>query len=127
MRRVLISIAVSVSIVGIMISYLIYYFFFSLCHLPEGELVEQINSANKSYTINMYQVNGGATTSYSIRGELVDHIKGSKKNIYWGYRENQTRVKWLDDYTVTINDRKLDVRKDTYDWRRNKDINSLQR
>jgi major membrane immunogen (membrane-anchored lipoprotein) len=73
----------------------------------------------------MYQVNGGATTSYSIRGELVDHVKGSMKNIYWGYRENQTHVKWLDDYTVTINDRKLDVRKDTYDWRRKKDINSL--
>ncbi|MEF3310120.1 DUF5412 domain-containing protein [Paenibacillus sp. GYB004] len=120
MRKVLIGIAVLLSIISIITGYLIYSFFFSLSHLPEGELVKQIDSANKSYTINMYLVNGGATTGYSIRGELVDNKKGSKKNMYWGYREEQTNVTWLDDHTVTINGHKLDVRTDTYDWRRKK-------
>lgn len=38
--------------------------------LPKGNLISEVKSPNGTYTINAYLTNGGATTSYAIRGEL---------------------------------------------------------
>ena len=40
------------------------------------------------------------------------------KNIYWNYKEETAIVKWLDDHTVDINGHEIDVRVQTFDWRR---------
>jgi hypothetical protein len=106
-------------VVGVIV-YLVYTFFYSLGHLPEGEFLDQISSPNQTYTINFYRVNGGATVAYSIRGELVHNKTKKKENIYWEYRSDQVKASWVDEHTVVINGHTLDVRKDTYDWRREK-------
>ncbi|GIM46373.1 hypothetical protein DNHGIG_19220 [Collibacillus ludicampi] len=86
--------------------------------MPEGEFFKQAISPNKTYTINFYKINGGATTDFSIRGELLNNKTQEKKNIYWEYGTDHVKASWIDDHTVVINSHKLDVRKDTYDWRR---------
>ena len=86
--------------------------------LPEGEFLSAHTSPDKCYTVNIYLCNGGATTSYCIRGELVDNATGITQNIYWCDDEWEATVKWTDYDTVTINGRTLDVPDDTYDFRR---------
>lgn len=103
----------------IIIIYLIYHFMFSMSNLPEGEYLSGFESPDKTYTIEIYRSDGGATTSYAIRGELVNNRTDKRKNIYWEYKVNNVSVEWKDNYTVEINGIELDVRKDTYDWRKN--------
>ncbi|WP_445489825.1 DUF5412 family protein [Niallia sp. 03133] len=62
--------------------------------------------------------NGGATTSYAVRGEL-NFNNDKPKNIYWQYRVETASIKWLDNDTVIVNNVELDVPNDTYDYRRN--------
>ncbi|HDR7794974.1 TPA: DUF5412 domain-containing protein [Bacillus luti] len=97
-----------------------YWKFFSLSGLSGGEKLESIHSPDKTYTLHIYRHNGGATTNYAIRGELVENNKKvmNTKNIYWNYREETAAVKWLDDHTVVINKHKLNVKTDTYDFRK---------
>lgn len=91
----------------------------SLNHLPKGELLTETVSPNGDYSLNIYLINGGATVSYAVKGEVVYRKKKDKrKNIYWQYREETADVIWIDQYTVSINGVQLDVRKDVYDYRR---------
>ncbi|WP_237979777.1 DUF5412 family protein [Bacillus thuringiensis] len=98
-----------------------YWKFFTLSGLSGGEKIQSIHSPDKTYTLHIYRHNGGATTSYAIRGELVANHKKSMttKNIYWNYREETATVKWLNDHTVMINKHTLNVETDTYDFRKN--------
>ena len=41
-----------------------------------------------------------------------------ERNIYWQYRIEDAAAEWESDYIVVINNIRLDVRKDTYDYRR---------
>lgn len=61
--------------------------------------------------------NGGATTSYAIRGEAV--TDRGVKNIYWQYDETRADVRWLSDEVVSINGVVLNIYEDVYDYRRN--------
>ncbi|MGG0509425.1 DUF5412 domain-containing protein [Priestia megaterium] len=99
-------------------AYLIYHFFFSMNNLPEGELIKKETSPNNTYTVELYRANGGATTSYTLRGEVINNKNKESKNIYWGYDEDKATVSWKNDRTVTINGHTLDVEKDKYDFRR---------
>nr|WP_246362822.1 DUF5412 domain-containing protein [Paenibacillus alba] len=108
----------TICVIVLLIGYSIYYFFFSLGHLPRGELVKILESPEKSYTVNLYLVNGGATTDFAIRGELVNNRSASSKNIYWAYQESSSELSWVNDHTVIINGHELNVKKDKYDWRR---------
>ncbi len=105
----------------ILLTVLGYWKFFSLSGLSGGEKIQSIHSPDKTYTLHIYKHNGGATTSYAIRGELVANNKKfmNKKNIYWNYREDTATVKWLDNHTVMINTHKLNIETDTYDFRKN--------
>lgn len=105
-------------IILIGISYTIYYFFFSMNNLPEGELLKTIESPNETYSLEIYRTDGGATTSFSIRGALVENQTKNSKNIYWNYKAENTSVSWKNEHTVVINGTVLDVRKDKYDWRK---------
>lgn len=107
------------SIVSIGICLLIYWLFFDINRIPKGELIDQFDSPSGEYSIRVYLINGGATTSFAIRGELIYNQENKKsKNIYWNYKEETAIVKWLDDHTVDINGHELDVRVQTFDWRR---------
>lgn len=91
---------------------------YSMDTLPDGEYLSAHLSPDECYTVNMYLCNGGATTDFSIRGELVDNATGAVQNIYWSYHERIAVVEWIDNDTVTINGRTLNVPDDTYDFRR---------
>lgn len=86
-------------------------------NLPKGEFVAAYDSPSSNYTINIYLCNGGATTDFAIRGELIDNLNEKKKNIYWGYHEDEADVNWLDEENVVINGRTLNVLHDVYDFR----------
>ena len=103
----------------IVVLLIIYYFFFSTANLPTGKLMGEVISPTGEYTVKTYLTNGGATTAYAVRGEVVKHKKwDKKKNIYWQYKEEQTEIRWVDEHTVSLNGVELDVRKDVYDWRK---------
>lgn len=97
----------------------VYYFFYDMGRLPQGELIEEVVSPNGDYTMKAYLCNGGATVSYAVRGELNYNQKNKKaKNIYWDYRIEDADIEWTDEDTVVINGHSIDVLKETYDWRR---------
>ena len=78
-----------------------------------------MQSPGGKYTLKSYRTDGGATTSYAIRGELKFNTENKKpKNIYWEYRTENATVEWLDDDTVIINRVQLDVPDEKYDFRR---------
>lgn len=106
-------------IVGIIV-YGVYWAFFDMGRLPEGEYITESTSPDGRYTVKAYITNGGATTSYAVRGELnFNQEKRKPKNIYWQYKEETASIKWLDNDTVDINNVELDVPNAVYDYRRN--------
>ena len=108
----------SLLIVGL-VGYGVYWAFFDMNRLPTGEYLTEETSPNGKYTLKAYVTNGGATTSYSVRGELVINDKDNKtKNIYWNYREESANISWTDNNTVIINGHTLDVTKEKFDFRR---------
>jgi hypothetical protein len=102
----------------VLIGYGVYWAFFDMSRLPTGEYLTEETSPERTYTLKAYVTNGGATTSYAIRGELVFNDRNNKtKNIYWNYREETADIVWKDDDTVEINGHILDVPDDTFDFR----------
>lgn len=94
-----------------------YYSFISMSNLPKGELISSTKCDSCGKTVNVYLVNSGATTDYSIRGEIV-YNNGHHKNIYWSYHESKADVSWVSCDEVNINGHVLNVYKDRFDWRR---------
>ncbi|NPC94153.1 DUF5412 domain-containing protein [Bacillus sp. WMMC1349] len=118
-RKILFILLAILLAAAVLSSYVVYTHFYSMDHLPEGKWIQSSTSPNQQYKLNIYLVNkGGATVAYSIRGELLNVSNGKRKNIYWGYREQKATITWKDNNHVSINNRVLDVRSDTYDWRR---------
>ena len=115
---IILSILASMSVViAIVIGFFCCRFFVSMFTLPKGELIYTSESPSGEYIVNIYLTNGGATTDYAVRGELVEGSK--KKNIYWQYHEDSADVSWIGEYEVNINGVVLDVRHDVYDYRKN--------
>lgn len=113
------KIIVVILIIVAIVSYGIYWAFFDMSRLPKGELISEVQSPNGTYTIKAYLTNGGATTSYAIRGELnFNTVNKKPKNIYWNYKEDKAIIRWVNDDTVIINGYRLDVLTERYDFRR---------
>ncbi|MEH7347551.1 DUF5412 domain-containing protein [Gottfriedia acidiceleris] len=103
-----------------LLGYGIYWTFFDMNRLPKGDYLTEETSPNGDYTLKTYVSSGGATTSYTVRGELVFNKQNKKtKNIYWNYRENTADIEWIDNDTVVINDHTLNVPHDKFDFRNN--------
>ncbi|MED0676191.1 DUF5412 family protein [Aneurinibacillus thermoaerophilus] len=117
-KKVLLGLIILILIFAGVIGYVYYSLFYSMSNLPKGDFIKKVDSPDKNYTIQMYIVNGGATVSTAVRGELITNKKGTKKNIYWDYKTSDTNVKWLDNDTVSINGHEINVEKDVYDFRR---------
>lgn len=121
-KRVYKTVLITIGLVGLLfiglLSYGVYWAFFDMNRLPTGEYLTEESSPDGSYTLKAYVANGGATTSYTVRGELVFNQKNRKvKNIYWNHKEDSADIKWLDNDTVMINGHSLDVPKDKFDFR----------
>ena len=94
---------------------------FSACgmkDLPEGDFIKSADSPDGTYRVNAYLCNGGATVDFAVRGEVENLSTGEKRNIYWCYHKYDAELEWIDDKNVVINGVKLDVTKDSYDWRK---------
>ncbi|WP_419096031.1 DUF5412 domain-containing protein [Rossellomorea pakistanensis] len=101
-----------------LVGYGVYLAFFDMNRLPTGEYLTEETSPDGKYTLKAYVTNGGATTSYAIRGELLFNERNNKtKNIYWNYREDTANITWTDNDTVVINGYSLDVPNDKFDFR----------
>ncbi|MFN2744256.1 MULTISPECIES: DUF5412 family protein [Bacillus] len=118
-RKVLFTLLAVILAAGIPISYIVYTHFYSMNHLPKGEWIESSTSPNQKYKLDIYRVKKiGAANGYSIRAEVTTVSTGKRRNLYWGKQEYEANVKWKDRRHVSINNKVLDVRTDTYDWRR---------
>jgi Family of unknown function (DUF5412) len=101
-----------------LVGYGVYWAFFDMSRLPTGEYLTEETSPDGKYTLKAYVTIGGATTSYSVRGELLFNEQNNKtKNIYWIYREDTALITWKDNNTVVINGHTLDVPNDKFDFR----------
>lgn len=113
--KIALIIAVCLFTIG---GYAFYWAFVDMGRLPTGEYLTEQASPDGTYTVKTYLTNGGATTSYAVRGELYFNKENSKpKNIYWNYREETANIEWLDEQTVVINGHTLKVPKEKYDFR----------
>ena len=118
LKKILFIISIPITLMLVLLGIFVYTFFISMESLPKGEFLTEESSPDGKYTLKAYVTNGGATTSYAIRGELVfNEKKGKTKNIYWNYREETAEISWVDKDTVIINNRTLNVPKEKYDFR----------
>ena len=83
------------------------------------EHISTSTSPDKTYTLEAYKVNGGATVDYSIKVyKLSDTMRLEKTLIYNKYHEYDAKIEWINNDTVSINGVILDLSKnETYDWR----------
>lgn len=118
------KIAISAVFIAIVAAVLIcvYHFFFSTAAIKGEKLVSEYSSPNSTYTVEIYQNDGGATTDYAVLGVLRKKSDSSySRNIYWENHTDSAEVEWLDDDTVIINGRKIqNVLKNKYDFRYSK-------
>lgn len=104
----------------VVICFLIYYFFFDISHFSGQETMKIIESDNGSLSVCVYRNNGGATTDYALLCTVKADNSGFERNIYWDYPYKDPEVSWLDDDTVIINGKTLNIYEDHYDFRRNR-------
>ena len=89
----------------------------SMDHLPEGELIDTVYAPDKTRRINAFLVSGNATVDFCVRCEVEEILSGKKRNIYWAYHCQTADIEWINNTTVTINSKPLNVITDRYDWR----------
>ncbi|WP_232066050.1 DUF5412 family protein [Bacillus sp. KH172YL63] len=78
------------------------------------DLIKTSVSPDEQYQVEFYLLNGGATTSFGVIGKL-DGPLWFEKTIYNQYPMDHANVKWLDDHTVSINNRILNLKEgETY-------------
>lgn len=118
LKIILLEVRTPIILIVTLLGILIYTFFVSMDRLPKGDFLAEESSPDGKYTLKAYISDGGATTSYAIRGELIFNEKNGKtKNLYWNYREDIAKFSWVDNDTVIINNHTLNVPKEKYDFR----------
>ncbi|WP_420488240.1 DUF5412 domain-containing protein [Gottfriedia acidiceleris] len=119
-RRLSFKILISVSVLFlVLIGYGVYWVFFDMNRLPKGDYLTEEKSPNGNYTIKAFVTNGGATTGYAVRGELVYNKEKKSNTVYWNYRESAADIEWIDNDTVVINGHTLNIPDDKFDFRHN--------
>ena len=98
---------------------IINYLFFNIDRVPKGELLADKLSPSGEYTVVTYVINAHSTVALAVRGEVISHKENDKKrNLYWAYRTEQGEIEWINKHVVSINGIELDVRTETYDYRK---------
>ncbi len=102
----------------------IYYFFFSMSSLPHGTFICESTSPQGTYTVAFYETSPALSVG-GTRGEAINNNTGSRRNLYWEYNRNlpekgiaDTEISWESDEIVIINGVRLNIKRDTYDYRR---------
>jgi len=105
-------------IVIALMMYGVYLAFFDIQSIEGQEVLREVLSPDGSNTLIVYLNNSGATTDYAVLCAVKNNQNGRRRNVYWQYHCTDANVRWVDDDTVAINGRELDVWKDSYDYRR---------
>lgn len=119
-KKIFITVGSIIILIATIIYITIYTSFYSMSRLPQGEFISETVSSDGKYTIKAYLCNGGATTDYAVRGELINNGNNKVKNIFWQYRVTDANFIWLDNDTVKINGNEIDLPNGKYDWRNEK-------
>lgn len=73
-------------------------------------------SPDGKYNLEAYRTEPGATVDFSIRVYLITNDK--KSLIYDAYHEYEAKIVWIDNTTVSINGKTLDISQgEKYNWR----------
>lgn len=107
-----------VVLIFIVIAWFINWAFFDIQRINGQEYLTESTSPNGTYTVITYLNNGGATTDYSVLGIVKNNKNDKTKNIYWEYHCDKSDMKWINDETIKINGKTLNVNNDIYDFRR---------
>ena len=116
--RGILTLLIVLAVVAGVIACGIYWAFFDIQQISGESVLQKTTSPNGTYTVTAYLNNGGATTDWAVLCSVENNETGRTKNLYWNYHCSTADIKWQDENTVIINDVALDVRKDTYDYRR---------
>ena len=82
---------------------------------PETFLIVS-QSPDGKYNLEAYRTEPGATVDFSIRVYLITNDK--KSLIYDAYHEYEAKIVWIDNTTVSINGKTLDISQgEKYNWR----------
>ncbi|WP_237721518.1 DUF5412 family protein [Paenisporosarcina sp. TG20] len=98
----------STIIVSILLSLVLFLGVLSV--LIAEDLIKTSESPKDKYTINLYLVNGGAASSLLVKG-ILDGPLWCKKTIYNKNNMDHADVEWIDNDTVSINNRVLNLKK----------------
>ena len=90
-----------------------------------GDLLAICISPNEKHEARAYLLNGGATTAFAVRVEILDTETDKKHNIYYCYHSEEAEMEWIDDQTIIINEIKLNIETDIYDSRDEKKQDSV--
>lgn len=115
----IIAVLVLMVFVAVAIPSVLYIKLFTIWGIKGQQLLASASSPDNRYTVTAYLNNSGATTSYCVLGTLKDNKTGFERNIYWQEDADAAYIEWVDETTVIINAVELDVKKDTYDYRKN--------
>ena len=73
-------------------------------------------SPDGKYNLEAYRTEPGATVDFSVRVYLTTDDR--KSIIYDAYHEYEAKIVWIDNTTVSINGKTLDISQgEKYDWR----------
>lgn len=80
-------------------------------------LLADSQSPDGKYYLEAYRTSPGATVDFSVKVYIVNG--DDKKIIYNAYHESEVQIGWIDDSTVSINGKTLDLSLgEKYDWRK---------
>lgn len=74
-------------------------------------------SPDSKYNLEAYRTEPGATVAFSVRVYIIKDDK--KEIIYDAYHEYEAKIFWINNTTVSINGKALDISQgEKYDWRK---------
>jgi len=120
-KKKLINMSIIIAILICGTAYLIYWAFFDIQRFQGQNYLCESTSPNGQYTVTGYLNNGGATVDFAVLGVLKNNNNGKEKNIYWQYHCEKVKLEWVDNKTIKINGRELNVENEIYDYRRELD------
>ena len=81
-----------------------------------GEHIASYPSDDGVYIVNVY-LHSEALSSDAIRCTIFNVKNKKERNIYWDYKKSNAVVVWVYDEIVEINNKRLNIFYDLYDWR----------
>lgn len=115
-KLIIVSIIIAIFLGGT--AYTINWMFFDIQRINGQEYINESTSPDGKYTVTAYLNNGGATTGFSVLGTLKNNSNSKIKNIYWQYHCEEAEMEWVSNEIIKINGKELNVKNETYDYRK---------